>query len=88
MHFTYILLLSNSKYYVGHSSNLIERIAYHKDGRVDATKPFRPVRLVYYSAFEDEALSIKFEKYLKTGSGFAFRNKHLICAKSQSRTDI
>lgn len=50
----------------------------HKLGRVFTTKKFLPVKLVYYSAFTLKQNALKFEKYLKTNSGFAFRNKHLI----------
>jgi len=43
-----------------------------------ATKRFLPCKLVTYLAFNSKKLAIKFERYLKTGSGFAFRNRHLV----------
>jgi len=78
MFYAYLLLLSNNKYYAGHSDNLKERLQYHEKGKVSATKKFRPVKLVFYAAFLSKEKAIKFEKYLKSSSGFAFRNKRLI----------
>ncbi|MFS8159010.1 MAG: GIY-YIG nuclease family protein [Candidatus Roizmanbacteria bacterium] len=78
MYYTYILKLNNGNYYAGHAIDLKKRINSHISGSVQSTKNLRPVELVYYSAFMSKRLAIKFEKYLKSSSGFAFRNKHLI----------
>ena len=78
MYYTYILRLSNRSLYTGHSTNLKQRIIYHNSGRVSATKNVTPVKLVFYAAFETKTKAVKFEKYLKSSSGFAFRNKHLV----------
>lgn len=78
MFYTYILSLSNGKYYIGYSTNLRQRLREHEKGRVRATSKFLPVKLVYYSSFVKKCLATDFEKYLKSSSGFAFRNKHLI----------
>lgn len=78
MFYTYILKLSNNTYYTGFSTDLRQRLAEHKTGNVDATKKYLPVELVYYSAFKSQKLATDFEKYLKSGSGFSFRNKHFI----------
>ncbi len=76
--FVYILKLSNGKFYVGRTSDLLRRIVEHNSGKVLFTKSKRPVRLIYYSAFESQFLAIQFEKYLKSGSGRAFMNKRLL----------
>ena len=78
MYYTYILKLSNGDYYTGSSDNLQERIKDHTEGKNISTKPFRPTKLIYYCAFPKKTQAIKFEMYLKTGSGKAFRNKHLL----------
>lgn len=78
MFYTYILELNNKKFYIGHSSNLKQRLGEHINGRVTATKRLLPVKLIYYSAFSKKSLATSFEKYLKSSSGFAFRNKHFI----------
>jgi putative endonuclease len=76
--YTYILSLSNGTYYSGHSSNLKTRIHAHQKGLVVQTKKYLPANLVFYAAFVNKVKAINFEKYLKSSSGFAFRNKHLI----------
>ena len=78
MHYVYILRLNNNKFYIGYSSNLKQRIKDHNRGIVKATKGLRPLKLVYYSAFSDKYKATSFEIYLKSSSGFAFRNKRLI----------
>jgi len=50
----------------------------HKRGGVKATKDSLPIKLEFYAAFKNRRLATKFEKYLKSSSGFAFRNKRLI----------
>ena len=77
MYYVYLLKLSNNDIYTGSAKDLITRIKDHNEGKNISTKPFRPVKLVYYCAFPTKTQAIKFEMYLKSGSGKAFRNKHL-----------
>ncbi len=77
-YYVYVLKLSNGDFYVGRSDNLKRRILEHKSGQERTTKKFLPVELVTYLGFNNKTRSVLFEKYLKTGSGIAFRNKHLI----------
>ncbi len=77
MYYVYILLLGNRKYYSGYSENLKQRVKEHKSARVSATKTFFPIKLVFYAAFKSKLKALRFEKYLKSHSGFAFRNKRL-----------
>lgn len=78
MFYVYILKLKDKSYYVGYSSDLKTRIKAHNEGLISSTKNLRPFKLVYYSAFSSQKKAVNFEKYLKTSSGFAFRNKKLI----------
>ena len=78
MFYTYILQLKDKSYYVGYSSDLKARIKTHQEGDVESTKNLRPFKIVYYSAFSSQKKATDFEKYLKTASGFAFRNKRFI----------
>ncbi|MDO8498132.1 MAG: GIY-YIG nuclease family protein [bacterium] len=78
MYYVYILLLKNKTYYTGFSADLRERYKNHQGGNVSRTKNLRPLQLVYYSAFNSKLKALHFESYLKTPSGFAFRNKRLI----------
>ena len=78
MYYAYLLKLSNDDYYAGSTKDLNNRLEKHKNGGVPHTSKFRPLKLVWYCGFEEKDHGIKFEKYLKTGSGKVFRNKHLI----------
>jgi predicted GIY-YIG superfamily endonuclease len=76
--YVYILLCNNGKTYVGHTRDIEERLARHRNGYVPATKNLRPVKLLTYLSFTDKYKAIAFEKYLKSGSGRAFLKKRLI----------
>lgn len=76
MYYVYSLKCSIG-YYVGCTSNLEERVARHINGYVLSTKHRLPVELEFYLAIRDRNKAYAFEKYLKSGSGRAFINKHL-----------
>jgi len=77
-HYVYILKCSDGKPYTGCTENLNERLQRHNSGYVPATENRRPVELITYIMFNDKYKAFEFEKYLKSGSGRAFINKHLI----------
>ena len=60
------------------SGNITERLKAHGRGEVKFTKPFLPVKCVFVACFSSKIKAATFEKYLKSHSGKAFRNKHLI----------
>lgn len=78
MCYVYILELSDGSFYTGYTSNLKKRLEKHNKGGVASTKNKKPAKIVWYCAFSNKDKAIKFEKYLKTASGIAIRNKHLI----------
>ena len=78
MHYVYLLKLRDNSYYTGSTNDVKKRLAKHNKGDVLATKGKRPVELIFYCAFPTKKKALEFEKYLKNGSGQAFRNKHLI----------
>lgn len=78
MYYVYIIQLRDGTYYHGFAKDLKERIKDHKNGNVESTKNLRPIKLVFYAAFSSKLKALQFEKYLKTTSGWAFRNKRLI----------
>lgn len=78
MQFVYILKCSDRTYYTGCTEDLEARIKRHQSGYVQYTKTRLPVELIFYCAFKQKLTAFEFEKYLKTGSGIAFRNKHLL----------
>ena len=78
MYYVYILRLINSSFYTGSTPDINRRLKEHKNGKSKSTKDFRPVKLVWYCIFPTRLQARRFEKYLKTGSGQAFRNKRLL----------
>jgi predicted GIY-YIG superfamily endonuclease len=78
MHYVYILLCNNNTYYTGCTNDLKKRIERHNKGQVHYTKDKLPLKLITFSAFTDKYKAFEFEKYLKSGSGIAFRNKRLV----------
>ena len=78
MYYVYILRLSNNAVYTGTTDNLAERVKRYNKCDVPHTRKFLPAKLIYYSTFATKEKALDFEKYLKSGSGIAFRNKRLI----------
>jgi len=78
MYHVYVLTLKNGDYYIGFASNYKGRLTEHKSGNVKSTRKFLPLKLVTVISFRDKNKALNFEKYLKTGSGIAFRKRHLI----------
>ena len=71
MFYTYILESESfpGTRYIGHTSNLKQRIAEHSAGKCAHTSKTRPWKLKLYIAFETLPQAQRFERYLKIGSG-------------------
>ena len=78
MWYVYILKCNDNSYYTGCTNDLKDRIVRHNKGQVHYTEDKLPAELITYIAFTDKYKAYEFEKYLKSGSGIAFRNKRLI----------
>jgi len=76
-HYVYLLDCADQTVYVGCTSDLDDRMKRHLHGWVGSTKHRLPVQLKMYMVFPDRQSAFKFEKYLKSGSGRAFLNRHL-----------
>lgn len=89
MYYVYILKCNNGKPYIGCTEDLKERVERHNKGYVPATKPLLPITLTAYFAFSNKYTAFNFEKYLKSGSGRAFAEKHFFKPVSMPpRTDF
>lgn len=79
MSYVYILrsISHPGQRYFGITSDLKQRLEYHNTGRCPHTSKFMPWKMETYLAFSDKAKAIAFEKYLKTGAGWAFSLKRL-----------
>jgi predicted GIY-YIG superfamily endonuclease len=53
-------------------------LAEHNSGQSFATKPYAPWKLVFYAAFESEELAKRFEKYIKSGSGWSIAKRRFL----------
>ena len=74
----YILKCTDGSYYTGCTNNIEDRLMRHNKGQIHFTKDKLPVELITYIAFSDKYKAYEFEKYLKSGSVMAFRNKRLV----------
>jgi len=79
-HFVYILrsLTEPTKTYVGFTTRLDERLDEHNSGSQVYSRRYAPWARVTHVAFSDRNVALAFERYLKTPSGKAFIQKHLI----------
>ncbi len=73
-----ILKCSTGQYYTGFTEGIQKRLKKHQKGEVHFTKDKLPVELVHLSLFPTKKKACDFKRYLKTGSGAAFRNKRLL----------
>ena len=66
----------NPRFYVGLTSDVREQLDDHNSGRYPTTARHRPWQLHVVVVFPDEARAIRFERYLKSGSGREFAKRH------------
>ena len=65
-----------SRHYVGITNDLRARLEWHNRGPCGHTLSHRPWSVVVSLEFPSEKEALRFEKYLKSGSGRAFATKH------------
>ena len=77
--FVYVLqsVRDRARYYTGITSNVRRRLVAHNADECVHTTRNRPWELDVLIAFRDEARALAFERYLKSGSGCAFSQRHL-----------
>ena len=82
-HYVYLLQsLKDGSYYTGYTTDLDNRLSQHNDGSVTYSSKKRPFKMIWHCVFLHKIKAIQFEKYLKSGSGFAFARKRLVGAIS------
>lgn len=79
MHYYVYVLLSekDNLFYTGYTSNIIERIKYHNEGKVESTKKRRPLILIYWEGCLHQQDATRREKYLKSGNGKIYLRNRL-----------
>ena len=77
----YVYVLKNCdsppRYYTGLTSNVARRLAEHNADGPHRTCRYRPWAVDVVIEFADEARAVALERYLKSGSGVAFAQRHL-----------
>ena len=77
----YVYVLKNRdtppKYYTGLTSNVARRLGEHNAGGHHCTCRYAPWSVDVVIEFADERRAVAFERYLKSGSGVAFAQRHL-----------
>jgi putative endonuclease len=81
-YYVYILrsLREPGKTYVGFTENLDRRLEEHNSGSQVYSHRYAPWEMVTFVAFATRTVALEFERYLKTPSGKAFIQKHLVGA--------
>ena len=76
--FVYVLQsdIDPERHYVGITSNVDNRLEWHNHGPCGYTVDHRPWSVVVSLEFADEQTAVRFERYLKSGSGRAFAQRH------------
>jgi predicted GIY-YIG superfamily endonuclease len=77
-HIVYVLrsLSEPTRPYIGLTHDVDARLAAHNAGRCAHTARYRPWELVAAIILADEPTALRFERYLKSGSGRAFAKRH------------
>ena len=65
-----------SRQYVGITNDVRSRLVWHNHGPTGHTLTGRPWSLIVVMEFSSERDAVRFEKYLKSGSGRAFAKRH------------
>ena len=80
MYYVYIVqsISTPDQFYTGFSENVNSRLDEHNSGKSVHTNKYKPWKLNFVCGFNDKMKALNFEKYLKSASGIAFRNKRLI----------
>ena len=77
-HFVYILesISQLEHYYTGSTNNISKRLKKHNEGGCPHTAKLRPWQIKNYFDFDSKEKALKFERYLKSGSGREFAQRH------------
>jgi putative endonuclease len=76
--FVYVLQSQSdpTRHYIGIASDPHQRLGWHNSGPCGYTVAYRPWSLIVAIEFRTEPEAVRFEKYLKSGSGRAFAKRH------------
>ena len=72
------------RHYVGTTNDLAARLEWHNYGPCGHTTRYRPWSVVVSMEFPTEKAALRFERYLKSGSGRAFTKRHFVAVELNS----
>lgn len=74
----YILnsLIDLDRMYVGHTSDMQNRLHEHNGGECVHTNKYKPWKIRTCIYFDTKEKAVAFEQYLKSGSGRSFSKRH------------
>lgn len=80
MYIVYVLisLKDVNRHYVGLTKDLEKRLKTHNAKKSLFSKKYSPWEIETFITFKNEHKARKFEKYLKSGSGYAFLRRHFL----------
>jgi putative endonuclease len=70
--FSYVYVLRSqcdALLYIGSTRDLKKRLALHNAGAITATRPRRPLELIFFEAYRNECDAKRREAYFKTSKG-------------------
>ena len=78
VHYVYVLANEDdpARFYVGVTTDPERRLHEHNTGKSIHTNKYKPWELSVCIGFADRTKALRFERYLKSGSGRAFARKH------------
>lgn len=76
MFYLYILQsIKNSRFYIGHTNELLNRLKEHNSGKTRSTKAYAPWKIVYTEVFETKSEAYRREIEIKSyKSGVKFKD--------------
>ncbi|MDN3547436.1 GIY-YIG nuclease family protein [Mucilaginibacter aquaedulcis] len=76
MFYTYIIQsVKSGRYYIGHTSNIDERLERHNRGKVNATKNKGPWIIKYFETYKTKSEANSRELYIKSMKSRVFIDK-------------
>ena len=66
------------RYYIGFTENIDQRVKEHNEGKSLHTAKYGPWELAVYLAVPSKTKALELERYLKSGSGRAFLQRHIL----------
>jgi predicted GIY-YIG superfamily endonuclease len=80
MYIVYIVVSKQypDRIYIGLTEYISRRVDEHNADKSSYSRKYGPWELATHITFSQKKKAVEFERYLKTGSGFAFLKKHFL----------